>query len=134
MTKLGDIDYVFERIDDAYTGAIALKSDILCDERQEIIEEIRNLLDILGRYKENMFVVTPVAVEVTLNTVMRVRHFPSQSDVAAALGCESMYSSIDSDFERSNFDFNVSNIEILEVREQEVDDDYNVDLTEYKII
>lgn len=132
MTKLGDIDYVFERIDDAYTGAIALKSDIFCDDRQEIIEEIRNLLDILERYKENMFVVTPVPVEVTLNTVMRVRHSPSQSDVVAELGYKSMRLSIDSALECSHFDFHVSDIEILEVREQEVDGDYDVDVTESK--
>jgi len=132
MTKLGDIDYVFEQIDAAYTGAIALKSDILCDERKEVIKEIKNLLDMVERYKENMFVVTPVAVEVTLNTVMRVRHCPSQSDVAAALGCESMHLSIDSALECSHFDFHISDIEILEVREQEVDDDYDVDVTERK--
>ena len=89
MTKLGDVDHVFEQIDAAYTSALNLRSDILYDERQEILEEIRNLQDMLERYKENMFVVTPVAVEVTLNTVMRVRHCRSQSDIAE-LGCESM--------------------------------------------
>ena len=132
MTKLGDVDYVFERIDAAYTGALNLRSDILYDERQEILEEIRNLQDMLERYKDNMFVVTPVAVEVTLNTVMRVRHCPSQSDVAAALGCESMHVSVDSALECSHFDFHISDIEILEVRGQEVDDDYDVDVTERK--
>lgn len=132
MTKLGDVDYVFEHIDAAYTGALNLRSDILYDERQEILEEIRNLQDMLERYKENMFVVTPVAIEVTLHTVMKVRHCPSQLDVAAELGCESMHFSIDSALSHSDLDFHVSDIEILEVREQEIDGDYDVDVTERK--
>lgn len=131
MTKLGDVDHVFEQIDAAYTSALNLRSDILYDERQEILEEIRNLQDMLERYKENMFVVTPVAVEVTLNTVMRVRHCRSQSDIAE-LGCESMQFNIGSALVYSDFDFHVSDIEILEVREHEVDGDYDVDVTERK--
>lgn len=131
MSELGDVDYVFERIDAAYTGALNLRSDILYDERQEILEEIRNLLDMLERYKENMFVVTPVAIEVTLNAVMRVRNCPSQSDMAE-LGCDSIVLSIHNALEYSDLDFDVSGIEILEVREQEVDGDYDVDVTERK--
>jgi len=132
MSKLRDVNCICEHLDAAYVGALGLGNDELYDEKQEILEEIRNLQDMLERYKDSMFVVTPVAIEVTLNTVMRVRHYPSQSDTAAQLGCESMHHSIQSALEFSDLDFDVFDIDIsiLEVRDQEADGDYDIDVKE----
>jgi len=130
MSTLRDVNYICEQLDAAYVATLGLGNDYLYDEKQEILEEIRNLQDMLETYKDSMFVVTPVAIEVTLNAVVRVRHSPSQSDMAAELGCESMYDSIESALEFADLDFNISDISTLEVRDQEVDRDYDVDVTE----
>lgn len=130
MNKSEEVNSIRNHLDAAYVAALGLVNDELYDEKHEILEEIRNLQDMVERYKDSMFVVTPVAIEVTLNAVMRVRHSPSQSDMAAQLGCEYMYDSIESALEYADLDLDISDISILEVRDQEADGDYDVDVKE----
>ena len=130
MNKVREVNSICEYLDAAYVAALGLANDELYDEKQEILEEIRNLQDMLERYKDSMFIVTPVTVEVTLNAVMRVRHSSSQSNTAPALGCEYMHQAIEAALDYADLDLHISDVSILEVRDQEADGDYDFDVKE----
>ena len=128
MSRQTDVNNICSQLDAAYVGALGLSNDHLYAEKHKILERIRNLQDMLQRYKDSIFVVTPIAIEVTLNTVLRVRHDESQSHQIAELGCQYIEGAIDSAFEFADVDLDVSDISVMEVRDQETDGEYDVHL------
>lgn len=81
---------------------------------------------------DKMFIVTPIAVEVTLNAVIKVKHNQYQFEEIQKLAEDIICSRIVTALDYVDLDFDVSDFSILEVRDQEESIDYDINVTGVK--
>jgi len=81
---------------------------------------------------DKMFVVTPIAIEVTLNSVIKIKHNQYQFEEIQKLAEDIICSRIVTALDYVDLDFDVSDFSILEVRDQEESIDYDINVAGVK--